>query len=124
VGSIVIGTVRGDIHDIGKNIFKMLAEVAGFSVHDLGVDVDPQVFVQEIKAVNANILGLSALLTTTIPEMGNVVRALHTAGARDKVKIVLGGNAVTREFAVKIGADYAAVDAVDGMEVCRKWIRR
>jgi len=120
-GKIVLGTVRGDIHDIGKNIFKMLAEVAGFEVYDMGVDVSSEAFVQKIRETDADILGLSALLTTTIPEMRNVIERLRTAGIRDKVKVLLGGNAVTKEFATEIGADYAALDVVEGIDTCRKW---
>jgi methanogenic corrinoid protein MtbC1 len=118
----VLGTVRGDIHDIGKNIFKMLADSAGFEVQDLGVDVESSTFVDEIRKSRPQVLGLSALLTTTVAEMKNTVGATREAGVRSKLKILLGGNAVKKEFASEIGADAAALDAVEGLEICRKWI--
>lgn len=123
-GTIVLGTVRGDIHDIGKNIFKMLAQVAGFEVHDLGVDVEPEAFIQKLKEVNAEILGLSALLSTTRWEMKTIIDQLDQAGIRGKVKVLLGGNAVTKDFAREIGADEAALNAVEGVEICKKWVEK
>jgi methanogenic corrinoid protein MtbC1 len=121
-GIIVLGTVKGDIHDIGKNIFKMYAQATGFEVYDLGVDVDPEVFIKKIKETGAQILGLSALLTTTILEMKTVIEQLKKAGIRNKVKVLLGGNAVTKEFAKEIGADAAALNAIEGIEICKKWV--
>jgi len=119
---IVLGTVRGDIHDIGKNIFKMLAQAAGFEVIDLGVDLEPEIFVEKLKETNAKILGLSALLTTTRLEMKTVIDRLNQAGIRNKVKVLIGGNAVTKEFAKEIRADGAALDAVEGVEICKRWV--
>lgn len=119
---IVLGTVRGDIHDIGKNIFKMLAQAAGFEVIDLGVDLEPEIFVEKLKETNAKILGLSALLTTTRLEMKTVIDRLNQAGIRNKVKVLIGGNAVTQEFAKEIRADAAALDAVEGVEICKRWV--
>lgn len=124
IGKIVLGTVRGDIHDIGKNIFKMFAEASGFEVYDLGVDVEPENFINKIKETNAEILALSALLTTTLNEMKTVIDMLIKNGIREKVKVLLGGNAVTKEFAKEIGADAAALDAIEGVEICKKWVRR
>jgi len=121
-GIIVIGTVRGDIHDIGKNIFKMFAQAAGFEVHDLGVDVEPEAFIEKLKETNAEILGLSALLTTTRWEMKNIVDQLSHAGLRDRLKVLLGGNAVTKDFAREIAADGAALDVIEGIEICKKWV--
>jgi len=121
-GAIVLGTVRGDIHDIGKNIFKMFAQATGFQVHDLGVDVEPETFVKKLKETGAEILGLSALLTTTTWEMKTVIDQLNQVGIRGKVKVLLGGNAVTKDFAREIGADEAALNAVEGIEICKKWI--
>lgn len=121
-GVIVLGTVRGDIHDVGKNIFKMFAQAAGFEVHDLGVDVEPETFVEKLKETNAEILGLSALLTTTRWEMKTIIDKLNRAGIRNKVKVVLGGNAVTKDFAREIAADEAALDAVEGIEICKRWV--
>lgn len=121
-GVIVLGTVRGDIHDIGKNIFKMFAQATGFQVQDLGVDVEPETFVKKLKETEPEILGLSALLTTTRWEMKTVIDHLNHAGIRDKIKVLLGGNAVTKDFAREVDADEAALNAVEGIEICKKWI--
>jgi len=121
-GVIVLGTVRGDIHDIGKNIFKMYAQATGFEVYDLGVDVEPEKFIEKIKETKAQILGLSALLTTTILEMKTVIEKLKEEGIRNKVKVLIGGNAVTKEFAKEIGADAAALNAIEGIKICKKWV--
>jgi len=110
-GRVVIGTVKGDLHDIGKNLVAMMFASAGLEVYNLGVDVEPEKFVSEIKARNANILGLSALLTTTMPMMKETVAALTKAGIRDRVKILVGGAPVTEAYATAIGADGYAPDA-------------
>ncbi len=123
-GKIVLGTVRGDIHDIGKNIFKMFAEGSGFEVYDLGVDVDPTAFVQTVADEKPDVLGLSALLTTTIQEMKTVIDELKRAGIRDGVKVLLGGNAVTEEFGREAGADAIAIDAVEGVNACKGWVEK
>jgi methanogenic corrinoid protein MtbC1 len=122
-GTIVTGTVRGDMHDIGKNVFKMFAEASGFRVVDLGVDVDSELFIKAVEENKAEILGLSALLTTTIPEMKLVLEKLNSAGIRNNVRVILGGNAVSAEFAEEIGADAAVLDAVQGVQLCKEWIR-
>jgi methanogenic corrinoid protein MtbC1 len=121
-GLIALGTVKGDIHDIGKNIFKMLAQSAGFEVNDLGVDVEPSVFADEVRKSSPQVLALSALLTTSLAEMKNTVDNLTASGVRSKVKVLLGGNAVTKEFGREIGAEGAAHDAVEGLEMCRLWL--
>jgi len=121
-GAIVLGTVKGDLHDIGKNIFKMLAEASDFAVYDLGVDVEPEAFIRKLKETGAPILGLSALLTTTTSEMKSVIDMLIEEGVRSKMKVILGGNAVTKEFAREIGADAAAFDAVEGLKICEEWV--
>jgi len=121
-GVVVIGTVKGDLHDIGKNIVITLLKSSGFEVHDLGVDVDAQRFVEKVKETNADILALSALLTTTMVEMENVIKALKEASIRDKVKVIIGGAPITEEFASKIGADAFAVDAVQGVQKCKEMI--
>jgi methylmalonyl-CoA mutase cobalamin-binding domain/chain len=121
-GTIVTGTVRGDMHDIGKNVFKMFAEASGFKVVDLGVDVDPESFINAVEENNAKILGLSALLTSTISEMKIVLEKLNSAGIRNEVRVILGGNAVSEEFAEEIGADAAVLDAVQGVQLCKEWI--
>jgi 5-methyltetrahydrofolate--homocysteine methyltransferase len=110
-GRVVIGTVKGDLHDIGKNLVAMMLESTGLEVCNLGVDVAPDKFVNEIKARNANILALSALLTTTMPMMRQTVAAVADAGIREKVKILVGGAPVTQSYADEIGADGYAPDA-------------
>ncbi|MBS7650434.1 MAG: cobalamin-dependent protein [Candidatus Bathyarchaeia archaeon] len=120
--TIVLGTVKGDMHDIGKNIFGMMARFSGFDVRDLGVDVDPKRFVEEVGGTGAEIVGMSTLLTSTLPEVKNVLDELKSAGLRSKVKVIIGGNAVTKQFAEEAGADAAALDAVEGVEICRRWV--
>nr|MDO8100043.1 corrinoid protein [Candidatus Njordarchaeota archaeon] len=120
-GVVIAGTVEGDIHDIGKNLFVMLATASGFDVHDLGNDVPAQKFVNKVKEVNANFVGLSALITTTMDKMKSVVDALKNAGVRDKVKVIVGGAPLTEAFAKKIGADGYAADALDGIRLCKEW---
>ena len=122
-GTILLGTVRGDMHDIGKNIFKMTAVAAGFEVSDLNVDVDPERFVQESKRINPEILGLSCLLTTALPEIKVVIDMLNESKIRNQVKVLIGGNAVTKEFAMEVGADAAALNAVEGVDFCRSAIK-
>jgi 5-methyltetrahydrofolate--homocysteine methyltransferase len=120
-GQIVLGTVRGDIHDIGKNIFKMLVKGTGFEVCDLGVDVEPEDFVGMVIERKPDVLGLSTLLTTTRPEMKVVIEELRKAGVKDRVRVLLGGNAVTDEFGKETGADGVALDAVQGVDFCKEW---
>jgi 5-methyltetrahydrofolate--homocysteine methyltransferase len=110
-GNIVLGTVKGDLHDIGKNLVGMMLEGAGFNIIDLGVDVAPEVFVNKIKESKADILGMSALLSTTMPSMAKTIKALMDSGQRDRVKVIIGGAPVTRKFAEDIGADSYAPDA-------------
>ncbi len=109
--SVIIGTVKGDLHDIGKNLVAMMMESAGLEVHNLGVDIAPEEFVAEIQNKNAQIVCLSALLTTTMPAMKQTVDAIIESGLRDKVKIMIGGAPVTQAFADEIGADGFAADA-------------
>lgn len=110
-GKMVLGTVKGDLHDIGKNLVKMMVEGKGIEVIDLGVDVSPEAFVQAAIDNDADIIGCSALLTTTMPVMADVVKAVESAGLRDKIKIMIGGGAVTQEYCDAIGADYYTEDA-------------
>ena len=110
-GRVCIGTVKGDLHDIGKNLVKMMLEGKGLEVIDLGVDVPPQTFVQAAMNENCDIICCSALLTTTMPVMAEVVKAAEVAGIRDKVKIMIGGAPVTQEFCDSIGADVYTPDA-------------
>jgi len=110
-GNVVIGTVKGDLHDIGKNLVAMMTESAGLTVHNIGVDIAPEEFVRQIKEKNATILCLSALLTTTMPMMKQTIDAVVESGLRDQVKIMVGGAPVTQNFADNIGADAFAPDA-------------
>ena len=119
VGQVVIGTVRGDMHDIGKNLVGMMLEGAGFKIIDLGTDVAPEKFIEAIKESGANIVGLSALLTTTMPSMERTINALSAAGVRDQVKIIVGGAPVTAEYAQKIGADGFAADASQAATIAK-----
>lgn len=119
-GKVIIGTVKGDIHDIGKNIVITLLKGSGFEVIDLGVDVPADKFVQAVRDSDAKVLGLSALLNFTYPVMKEVVDALVAAGLRDKVKIIVGGTPVNEQVREYAGADYYAVDAVDGIRICKE----
>jgi 5-methyltetrahydrofolate--homocysteine methyltransferase len=110
-GRVAIGTVKGDLHDIGKNLVALMLEGAGFEVIDLGVDVPPEKFVEAITSGDAEIIALSALLTTTMPNMKTTIEAIRQAGLRDKVKIIIGGAPVTQAYADQIGADGFSVDA-------------
>ncbi len=111
VGKVLLGTVKGDIHDIGKNLVGMMLEGAGFEVIDIGVDVAPEKFVEAIHTHQPDILGLSALLTTTMRQMSVTIQTLMEAGVRDKVRIIVGGAPITDKFAEQIGADGYAADA-------------
>jgi 5-methyltetrahydrofolate--homocysteine methyltransferase len=121
-GTILIGTVKGDLHDIGKNIVIMMLEGAGFNVVDLGVDATVEKVVDKVEEFKPEILGLSALLTTTMPEMQNVIQALKERGLRDKVKVMVGGAPVDTKFAEKIGADGYGEDATQAVELARKFV--
>ncbi|MEM3017941.1 MAG: cobalamin-dependent protein [Candidatus Bathyarchaeia archaeon] len=121
-GTILLGTVKGDMHNIGKNIFGMMAQFSGFQVCDLGVDVDSSTFVEEAKRTGADILGMSTLLTSTLPEVKVVLDRLKEAGVRDSIKVIIGGNAVTKKFGEEVGVDAAALDAVEGLEICKRWM--
>jgi 5-methyltetrahydrofolate--homocysteine methyltransferase len=120
IGTIVIGTVRGDLHDIGKNLAAMFLEGAGFHVIDLGVDVPADKFISAVREQHADILGMSALLTTTMTYTAEVIRALKAANLRDKVKVIIGGAPITEAWAVQVGADAFALDAATAADRCRK----
>ena len=111
IGRVVLGTVKGDLHDIGKNLVGMMLEGAGFEVIDLGTDVAPDQFVEAVKDKHPQIIGLSALLTTTMPSMKTTIEALKAANARGQVKVMIGGAPVTQKYADEIGADAYATDA-------------
>lgn len=120
--SVIIGTVKGDLHDIGKNLVSMMMESAGLEVHNLGVDISPENFVEEIKKKNAQIVCLSALLTTTMPAMKATVDAIVESGLRDQVKIMIGGAPVTQAFADEIGADGFAPDAGSASKLAKSFV--
>jgi 5-methyltetrahydrofolate--homocysteine methyltransferase len=118
-GKYVIGTVKGDLHDIGKNLVKMMLEGAGFETVDLGTDVEPGVFVEAVREHQPVLVGMSALLTTTMVQMRATMEALEEAGVRDSIKIMVGGAPVTEAFAQEIGADAYAPDAATAVDVAR-----
>ena len=120
-GRIAIGTVKGDLHDIGKNLVAMMLEGAGYEVIDLGTDVDPQAFVKAAQE-GVQVIGMSALLTTTMSNMQNTIQALQAAGLRDKVKVVIGGAPVTDAYARQIGADAFAPDASSAVRTVRQLV--
>ena len=123
-GAVVIGTVKGDMHYIGKNIVKLLLEISGFEVHDLGVDVDPLKFVQKARDVNADIIALSALLTTTLVGQKDVIEVLAGQGVRNRFKVMVGGGAVTEKWAAEIGADGYAESAYAAVEMAAAFVNR
>jgi 5-methyltetrahydrofolate--homocysteine methyltransferase len=122
VGKILLGTVKGDLHDIGKNLVGMMCEGAGFEVKDLGKDVAPESFVEAVKGFEPDVLGLSALLTTTMRAMEHTIKALEEAGVRDQVKVMIGGAPVTQSFADQIGADGYASNAASAAEMAKKFV--
>jgi len=119
-GKLVIGTVAGDLHDIGKNLVSMMFQGAGFEVIDLGTDVPPEKFVETVRAENADLVGMSALLTTTMPSMKATIDAFIQAGLRNKVKVLIGGAPVTAEYSEDIGADGFAPDAGAAVDAARE----
>jgi len=121
-GTVVIGTVKGDMHYIGKNIVKLLMETSGFSVHDLGVDVDPFAFILKAEEVNADVIALSALLTTTLVGQKDVIEALEGQGKRGKFKVIVGGGAVTKDWADQMGADGYAENAYGAVDLARSFV--
>ena len=121
-GTVLMGTVKGDLHDIGKNIVVMMLEGAGFRVIDLGVDIDVEKVVANVAEIRPQVLGLSALLTTTMPEMKRVIGELRARGLRDRVKIMVGGAPVDAAFAEKIGADGYGKDAVQAVALAHSFV--
>ena len=122
LGKVVIGSVKGDIHDIGKDIVTFLLDVNGFEVHDLGVDVPAQKFIEAIKEIQPEVVGMSALLTTVFESMKNTVDAIQDAGLRDKVKIMIGGGTVNEDVRKYSGADAYGEDAVAAVNLSKKWV--
>jgi len=119
-GKVLLGTVKGDLHDIGKNLVGMMCEGAGFEVRDIGKDLAPEAFVEAVKKYEPDVIGLSALLTTTMRVMEHVIHALKEAGLRDKVKVMVGGAPVTQAFANQIGADGYASNAAAAADLAKK----
>jgi 5-methyltetrahydrofolate--homocysteine methyltransferase len=122
LGKVVIGTVAGDLHDVGKNLVGMMLEGAGFQIIDLGTDVAPQKFVEAVRENKPDIIGMSALLTTTVSSISATIEALTEAGLRDSVKVLVGGAPITQDFANKIGADGFAPDAGSATRVAKALI--
>ena len=120
VGTVVVGTVRGDLHDIGKNLVGMMLEGAGFEVIDAGIDVAPDLFIKTAQEKNASLIGLSALLTTTMPAMKEVVASLNNSSLKGKIKVMVGGAPVTKDYADEIGADGYAPDAASAADLAKK----
>lgn len=123
-GTVLLGTVKGDIHEIGKSLVGTMLSANGFKVHDLGVDVPTETFVAKVQEMNPDILGLSALLTTTMVMQREVIKALTEAGIRGKVKVMVGGAPVTRSWAEEIGADGYAEDAMGAVQVARQLVSK
>jgi 5-methyltetrahydrofolate--homocysteine methyltransferase len=119
IGKVVIGTVKGDLHDIGKNLVAMMLEGAGFHVINLGTDVSPEKFVEVVQESSPDIVAMSALLTTTMPAMKATIDALEASGVRDKVKVIIGGAPITQNYADTIGADGYAPDAATAVDVAK-----
>jgi 5-methyltetrahydrofolate--homocysteine methyltransferase len=121
-GKVLLGTVKGDLHDIGKNLVAMMCEGAGFEVKDLGKDIEPEAFVEAVKEFEPDVLGMSALLTTTMRSMEHTIKALEEAGVRDKVKVMIGGAPVTQAFSDQIGADGYASNAASAADLAKKFV--
>ena len=124
IGTIVMGTVKGDLHDIGKNLCIMMLRGAGFVVHDLGVDTQPDEFIDEVVDKEADILGMSALLTTTMPNMGRTIEAFEEAGLRGEVRIMVGGAPLSQEFADDMGADGYGKDAIACVDLAKEFVEQ
>jgi 5-methyltetrahydrofolate--homocysteine methyltransferase len=120
-GKVVIGSVKGDIHDIGKDMVTFMLDINGFAVHDLGVDVPAEKFVEAIKAFQPEIVGMSALLTTAFESMKNTVAVIKDAGLREQVKIMVGGGTVDEKVRAYAGADAYGPDAVAAVKLAKKW---
>ena len=120
IGKAVVGTVKGDLHDIGKNLVVMMLKGAGFEIYDLGTDVDADTFIAKAEEVGADVIGMSALLTTTMPNMQEVVEALKERGLRDKYIVMVGGAPINESFAKEIGADFYTPDAASAAELAKE----
>ena len=123
-GRIVMGSIEGDVHDFGKNIAKNLLTASGFAVYDLGVDVHPVKFVDEALRVDADVIGISAILSSTQPTSAEVVAELKARGLRDKIRVILGGTGVAKRAIKEYGVDAAVNDATEGVNIIRGWLMR
>jgi 5-methyltetrahydrofolate--homocysteine methyltransferase len=123
-GNVVIGTVEGDLHDIGKNLVAMMLESAGYNVTDIGVNATPEAFVKSVKDHKVNIVALSALLTTTMPKIRETISAIVDSGLRSNLKIMVGGAPVTKEFAMEVGSDGFAIDAGGATKVAKELMQK
>jgi len=123
-GKVAIGTVKGDLHDIGKNLVAMMLEGAGFEILDLGTDVAPEKFLEAVQAGGADILALSALLSTTMPNMKDTIDALKEAGVREQIKVMIGGAPITEDYSRQIGADGSAPDASRAVTLAKSFLKR
>lgn len=123
IAKIVLGTVEGDLHDIGKNIFRSMAEAAGFAVYDLGINLNPNTFVSKVKEVRPEIVGMSGLLSLALESMKKTVDLLKEAGLRDNLKIIIGGTPVCAEACRYIGADAFTTNASEGITICQQWVK-
>lgn len=121
-GIIVLGTVHGDLHDIGKNIFRSMAEAAGFVIHDIGIDQTVESFVDKVKEVKPDIVGMSGVLTLALEAMKETVDGLTESGLRKDLKIIIGGNPVTKEACEYIGSDAFTTNAAEGVKICKGWV--
>jgi methylmalonyl-CoA mutase cobalamin-binding domain/chain len=122
IGKIILGTPKGDIHDIGKNIFGILAMAAGFEIIDLGIDVPPEKFVEAVRKEQSQIVGMSGLITLVYPSMKEVVDLLKKSGLRQKVKVIIGGGATGEEARRYVGADAQTLDAAEGVRMCKRFV--
>lgn len=122
IGTMVLGTVEGDLHDIGKNIFGSMAEAAGFEVHDIGIDQGAEAFIEKIKEVKPSIVGMSGVLTLAIDSMKNIIDEMKNSGVRNDFKIIIGGNPVTKEACDHVGADAFTTNAAEGVKICQEWV--
>ncbi|MBM3176297.1 MAG: cobalamin-binding protein [Chloroflexi bacterium] len=123
LGKMVLGTVKGDIHNIGKDIVATLLTAAGFEVYDLGIDVPPEKFVEKLNQTDSTILGMSGLLTPAFESMKETVKAVEAAGLRNRVKVIIGGGIVTEQVGRYVGADAFTDDASEGLEMCRRFVK-
>ncbi len=122
LGKIVIGTAKSDMHDIGKNIVSFFLKAEGFEVIDLGVDISPEKFVEVVRNEKPDILAISALISLTMQEVSKTLKSLEIAGLRNDIKVIIGGATFTQEFADDIGADALAINAIDGVKICKRWV--